>query len=151
MPFEEEKSRIFSKYVGLVSLTGGSMVLREPFHELPFKGTPIVKQGETLFEIITKEDGFGFGLALARIVQTEPHYHNRTRELYVVVSGMLDLEIGRHMYTRPEVSYKLGTGKRAHSIPIKRVHQASAYHCGVAWVYVYTFPPFDPADYHVLR
>ena len=126
------------------------MTVQKPLHALPFKGDPIVKQGETIYEIITKEDGFGFGLALARIVQTEPHYHTLTQELYVVVSGMLDLEIGRFRHSQPELHYKLGTG-RAHSIPIRRVHQASAYDCKAAWVYVFTFPSFDPTDYHVLR
>ena len=32
-----------------------------------YKGEPIIKGSETIYELITKEDGFGFGLALVRI------------------------------------------------------------------------------------
>ena len=71
--------------------------------------------GETINELITSVDDIGFGLARAEIQQSERHFHQKTTEVYVLISG--ELLIYRHGFvpirlTQPGDSFTLKTGIR---------------------------------------
>ena len=117
------------------------------------KGKPIVKGSETIYEIIRGKDGFGFGLSLVRITDgwNETHYHDRTKELYVVIWGGLEVELAylsRHKHPRWRSSPEyLKPGESVTIIPGKG-HRARAFFRSIGWFYVFTYPLFDPADYY---
>ncbi|MDP2671179.1 MAG: hypothetical protein Q8P13_01825 [bacterium] len=122
--------------------------MEEPNPELiGYKGEPIVKGSETIYEMVTAEDGFGFGVALVRITDqpNEGHWHEHTRELYVVVWGELSVRSGPKGRRESITSSIREGGSR--SIEPGHVHQSHALGSH-AWFYVFTWPPFDPADYH---
>jgi len=48
---------------------------------------------ETIYEMVATQEGLGFSVAIADIVQSEPHYHVYTIETYVVLSGVLEVMI----------------------------------------------------------
>ena len=122
---------------------------------LGVKGEPIVKGSETIYEIIKGEDSFGFGLALVRIEgePNEAHYHERTREVYVVVWGSLEVrlaDINRDKILTWRTSNKYVGAGHSLEIPRGKGHQARAPTFVRAWFYVFTFPPFSQDDYHPL-
>ncbi len=45
--------------------------------------------GETIYEIVSGEDNQGFGLAVADIIRSQPHFHRNTVESYTLLSGRL--------------------------------------------------------------
>lgn len=98
--------------------------------------------GETIYEIITKEDDEGFGLALAVISKSEPHYHNDTLEQYTLLDGKLLVHIGRHQIMLEKPLYTV-------IIPKGKVHWAEACPKGSsAKVQVITSPAWTPEDHH---
>lgn len=124
--------------------------MTEPNPEvIGYKGEPIVRGSETIYEIITAEDGVGYGLALVRIGNktNEAHYHERTTEMYVALWGSLQMYITHpgekvNPVVLPEtygMTIRPGDVHRALSVASKSDH---------SWFYVFTWPPFDPADYH---
>jgi len=129
--------------------------MSEPKPELlGFKGKPIVKGSETIYEIIKKDAGLGFGLALVRIEGewNEPHFHKEMREVYVVIWGDIEIKLvlmppngvpdwGK----RPK--FHVGSGSSVVIAP-RRAHQTRAIRSRYAWFYVFTFPPFDQSDYY---
>jgi hypothetical protein len=131
-------------------------MLVEPNPEkLGAKGPPIVQGSETIWEIVKAEDGFGFGLALVRIEGgwNEAHFHEKTKEVYVVVWGKIEVRLGfasglpGHLRPVWRATNRFpGIGQ---ALAIRGAHQARAHNLDHAWFYVYTFPAFDPADYHL--
>ena len=53
----------------------------------------IVVPCEEIFEIVTDTDGLGWGLAVARIVESRPHVHEKTKETYTLISGVLKVHL----------------------------------------------------------
>lgn len=51
---------------------------------------------ETIYEIITADDNTGFGIALADIKKSDPHFHRKTVEVYTLISGKLVVHLGDH-------------------------------------------------------
>jgi len=122
---------------------------------LGFRGEPIVKGSETIYEIIRREEGFSFGLALVCIEGgwNEAHFHEKTGEVYVVVWGELEVRLADitwlefPVWRKPNQCVSVGTSLVIHP---RQGHQAIASTLARAWFYVFTFPPFDRTDYHVL-
>ena len=62
------------------------------------KIVPAERGTETIYEIVTAEDGLGFGFAEAEITRSARHYHLKTSETYVLISGRLKVWAGRNVY-----------------------------------------------------
>ena len=120
------------------------------------RGEPIVRGSETIWEIVTEEDGFGFGLALVRIADewNEPHFHEGTLEIYMVVWGQIEVRLANVTLDNRAIWRGFNTlVDPGHFLDIqhRQGHQTRASNGTHAWFHVLTFPPFDPADYHVLE
>jgi mannose-6-phosphate isomerase-like protein (cupin superfamily) len=106
---------------------------------------------EVIFEIIKDPNG-SFGVAVAIIVQSKPHFHEHTYESYLVLEGQLDLhEEGSH----EKVPLRLGPnegflekGFRAIYPGRTRSHWAKA-HGKPAVVLVISSPAWTPEDHHL--
>lgn len=109
-----------------------------------YKRKVVVPDGqETIYEIITEEDGLGFGLAVADVVRSVPHLHRHTREKYVLVSGRLQVVIGNGTHHLCEPGHAV-------DIPLNAVHWAKSANEAPARILVLTFPPWSPDD-HVIQ
>jgi mannose-6-phosphate isomerase-like protein (cupin superfamily) len=58
-----------------------------------------VNPAEIVYEITTYKNGLPFGIAIADIQQSEPHFHKITMEIYSVVQGNLEVRLSseRHV------------------------------------------------------
>ena len=52
-----------------------------------------VNPAEIVYEVTTIKSGLPFGIAIADIQQSEPHYHEVTIETYTVVQGDLEVSL----------------------------------------------------------
>lgn len=71
---------------------------------------------EIVYEVTTAEDGLPFGIAIADIEQSVPHYHRRTVETYTGVQGELEVKMG-------EDTHVLRPGDVL-QIPVGTIHSA---------------------------
>ncbi|MCL5239554.1 MAG: cupin domain-containing protein [Candidatus Marsarchaeota archaeon] len=108
------------------------------------EGTKVKMPAELVFELrdkigeIGKGGNEGIGIALARIVNAEPHWHEHTHEYYYVVSGR-----GVAHVDDDRISLK------AHDwleIPLKAVHRVES-RLGI-YVLAITSPPWSKEDHH---
>ena len=74
---------------------------------------------ETVYEMVTAEDGLGFGLAVADIKQSVPHRHRQTKETYILISGRLQVTILATAHVLNQPGQKL-------EIPVGQPHWAAA-------------------------
>ncbi len=99
--------------------------------------------GEIVYEIVTGEDGQGFGLAVASIMSSKPHHHLVTTEVYTWISGRLIVHIDGH----PFLLERPGAGVK---IPLGTIHWAESLdQTTYARISVVTVPAWTPED-HIL-
>ena len=98
---------------------------------------------ETIFEVLAEEDGLGFGLAVADVIRSVPHFHRFTRETYILVSGRLQVVIGNGTHHLCEPGHAV-------DIPPGMIHWAKSADDAPARVLVLTFPPWSPEDHVIL-
>ncbi|MBI2637719.1 MAG: cupin domain-containing protein [Candidatus Sungbacteria bacterium] len=100
--------------------------------------------GEVIFEVITAEDGEGFGQAIVDIHASKEHYHTRTVEFYTLISGRLAV------YINGKATLLESPGDTA-KIPIGAWHWAeSRPESSSARVSVITIPAWSESD-HILK
>jgi mannose-6-phosphate isomerase-like protein (cupin superfamily) len=95
-------------------------------------------ESEVVYEITTQECGLPFGIAIADIVQSAPHYHKRTEETYLVVQGELEVSLG-------EESHILHIGQALH-VPPGVVHSARSRGDEPARLVVICIPEYSQGD-----
>ena len=98
---------------------------------------------EVIYEIVTKEDDQGFGLAVADVIRSKPHRHLITAESYVLLSGRLLVYIGNCPFSleRPGALIK---------IPLGATHWAETLNHGCpARISIVTIQAWTPED-HIL-
>lgn len=100
--------------------------------------------GETIYEIVTAEDNAGFGLAVAEIEKSQPHYHLKTRETYTLISGVLRVHIGEHMKVLEHA------GESA-QIPKGVTHWAEQVGKEIPRVSILAIPAWTPKDHHLVK
>ena len=89
--------------------------------------------GETR-RLISAEDGTPAGLHVVHILESEPHYHERTAEIYYILAGWGRMRIGEEVF-----EVEPGT---ALYIPPGKVHAGR----GGFVAAVVCVPPLDPDD-----
>jgi quercetin dioxygenase-like cupin family protein len=92
---------------------------------------------ETVYEL-TPGSGLPFGIAIADIEQSAPHFHKLTIETYTVVQGTLELSLDGERLV-------LQTGDIARIAP-GVVHSGRSIGDLAARITVTTIPEFSPAD-----
>jgi len=101
--------------------------------------------GEVIREIVVADDGAGFGVADADIAESRPHYHTKTEELYVLLSGKLEVFLGTA--TREVLEQPLQTLR----IPLHTLHWARSIGNVPARVLVVTLPVWVMTDHHLVE
>ena len=99
--------------------------------------------GETIYEIITEEDGLSFGMAVADIERSEAHMHRDTTEIYTVLEGEVELTI--------DGKTKILTAGDTITIRPGPVHSAKSLTKKRARVSVTSSPPWSPSDHHLVK
>ena len=84
--------------------------------------------------LITAADGTEAGLHVVHIIESEPHYHERTAEIYYILAGWGRMRVGDEVF-----EVEPGT---AIYIPAGKVHAGRGGFVSV----VVCVPPFDPED-----
>ena len=84
--------------------------------------------------LITAADGTEAGLHVVHIVESEPHYHRRTAEIYYILAGSGRMRVADEVF-----EVEPGT---AIYIPPGKVHAGRGRFVTV----VVCVPPFDPDD-----
>lgn len=98
---------------------------------------------EVIYEVVTRDDkDAGFGLAVADITESAPHYHSEMTEVYSLVSGRVVVKFGG------EQRVLLSPGDTI-VIPPDTVHSAKTLQAGPARVAILSLPPWSPED-HIL-
>lgn len=94
---------------------------------------------EIVYEVTTGENGLPFGIAIADIEQSVPHFHKRTIEIYTGVQGELEVRLG-------EDTQILHPGDTI-QIPIGVVHSARTLGEFPARVTVTSVPEWSAEDH----
>jgi len=100
--------------------------------------------GETIYEIVTAQDNAGFGLAVAEIEKSQPHYHLKTHETYTLISGILNVHIG-------ESVVRLIVPGKSVEIPMDVIHWAEKIGEERPRISVLTVPAWVPEDHHLIE
>lgn len=104
---------------------------------------PIVVSGERIFELVTGRDTLGCGVALVELVQSEEHWHDHTQEVYILLSG----EVEVYLNNGPVRLLKFGD---AVVIPAGTRHWAWRLHDEPTRLLVVSEPPWTPEDHHLV-
>jgi mannose-6-phosphate isomerase-like protein (cupin superfamily) len=95
---------------------------------------------EIVYEMTTYQNDLPFGIAIADIQQSEPHYHKVTMETYTVVQGDLDVRLGAESHTlHPGDVIKIAPGV---------IHSSRSLSETPARITVTTIPAFSEDDYY---
>jgi mannose-6-phosphate isomerase-like protein (cupin superfamily) len=97
---------------------------------------------ETIYEVITAENGLGWGMVIADFGESEPHFHHHTSEAYVVLEGELEVIL------KEKESHFLKTGDFIF-IESGQIHQARAIGDKPARIAAFTFPAWSPEDHYL--
>jgi mannose-6-phosphate isomerase-like protein (cupin superfamily) len=95
---------------------------------------------EIIYEVTTYKNGLPFGIAIADIQQSEPHYHNVTIETYTVVQGELEVSLN----TEPHILHPGDVIKISPGV----IHSAKSLNETPARITVTTIPEFSQDDYY---
>ena len=114
--------------------------------KVPCKSKVIAPNGlEVVWEIITKEDNLGFGMAVADIIKSAPHFHKKMFEIYILVSGILEVFVN----SKSKLLSLPGEGVR---ILPERNHWARSYGEKIpARVLVWSYPAWTLEDHHLMK
>ena len=100
---------------------------------------------ELVWEIITKEDNLGFGMAVADIIKSVPHFHKKMFEIYILVSGILEVFVNG----KSKLLSLPGEGVR---ILPERNHWARSYGEKIpARVLAWSYPAWTLEDHHLMK
>lgn len=98
-------------------------------------------EAEIVYEITKQHDGLPFGIAIADIQESRPHFHKVTWELYICVQGNLDVYLGEQCHPiKPGDSIEISPGV---------VHYARSNTQDPSRLIVVTIPEFSESDYYV--
>lgn len=98
---------------------------------------------EVIYEIVTESDGLGWGVAVAEVTMSKPHFHKHTEEEYLLLSGKLNVHVGGTTYFLEK------PGDKVHIFP-GAVHWAESPDLdNVGSIRVITIPAWTPED-HIL-
>jgi len=97
-------------------------------------------RAEIVYEMTTHQKDLPFGIAIADIQQSEPHYHKVTMETYTVVQGDLEVRLGAE-------SHILHPGDVI-KIPLGVIHSARSLRDTPARIIVIAIPAFSMEDYY---
>ncbi|MDP3771287.1 MAG: cupin domain-containing protein [bacterium] len=106
---------------------------------------PVIVPGERIFEFVTAADDQPYGIALVEVQESQPHWHNHTRECYLLVRGCVEV------FLDGEPTMLEHFGDRV-VIPPGVPHWARAVGGGgqPAIVTVISKPAWTPEDHHVV-
>lgn len=94
---------------------------------------------ETIYELVSTQEGMGWSLAIADIVETVPHFHNYTSETYTLVTGILEVTIeGKNFCLFPGDVIQ---------IPLKAIHSAKSLTDTPARILVSCVPGWTVEDH----
>ena len=105
---------------------------------------PVTVPGERIFEFVTAADDQSYGLAVAEIQESQPHWHDRTRECYTLLRGRVEVFVDGKPTTLERFGDRI-------VIPPGVPHWAKS--CGVepATIAVLSEPAWNPADHHLVE
>lgn len=112
--------------------------------------------GEVIYEIITEEDGLGFGIAIAEISESRAHFHRHAKEFYFLLEGSISVEIMNIWGARDPVASAENSVVILHAynrmlyIPPGHPHQAKKIGENPGKVLVFTTPAWSSKDHHLL-
>jgi quercetin dioxygenase-like cupin family protein len=114
---------------------------REPTIDQSLHQNRKARAAEIVYEITTQQSGLPFGIAIADIQQSEPHFHKVTLETYTLVQGDLEVSLDgeRHVLHPGDVI----------KIPLGVVHSARSLDKTPARITVTTIPEFSQEDYYL--
>ena len=98
---------------------------------------------ETVYEVTTQDTGLPFGIAIADIKQSAPHFHRQTIETYTVVQGDLEVSLDKEkqvLHSGDVVRIQPGVVHSARSISEKP-----------ARIVVICVPEFSVEDYFLVE
>ncbi|TSC82775.1 MAG: hypothetical protein G01um101420_133 [Parcubacteria group bacterium Gr01-1014_20] len=100
---------------------------------------------ETVYEVVTSGDGTGFGIAVADIIQSKPHRHEKMIETYTLVEGMLAVRIDDRVFL-------LSVEGQSIQIFPGQVHSAWSHYGREhpARVLVFSSPAWTLEDHHLV-
>jgi len=107
---------------------------------MPWKKIEV--SGETIYEVVTEKDDPRFSFAVAEIEQSQAHFHKKTIEVYILISGKLEVRIGH-------CAIILSRPGDIVTIPLDAVHSARSLVRERSWVAVLTLPPWSSKDQHI--
>lgn len=103
---------------------------------------------EVIYEVVTGDDNAGFGFAVADIDHSQMHIHNKTTEVYILVSGDVYIQLGKIGEAGSNLVHLLRPGDTV-TIPPNTHHYAISARKESARVAVLTIPAWSPDD-HIL-
>jgi mannose-6-phosphate isomerase-like protein (cupin superfamily) len=95
--------------------------------------------GETVWEVFTPRDKLPVGIAVARIVRSEPHFHRKTHEWYITIRGTGIVKVGRRRL-------RLRRGSILHIRP-GMVHTAERLGSKPFEIIAVSYPPWSARDH----
>lgn len=110
-----------------------------------YKNKVVAEDGkETVYVLFSEAEAqkLGFGVAVADIEQSVQHYHLKTRETYVLISGRLEVKMRgtTHTLTAPGQSIE---------IPVNTIHSAKSLQGTSARIVVLTVPGWQVDDHRL--
>lgn len=108
---------------------------------------PVVVPGERIFEYVTAADQQPYGIAIAEIMASQPHRHDRTRECYTLLRGRLEVFLKIGGEAGSAILSRFGDNV---VIPIGATHWARSLGDRPAIVAVASTPAWTPEDHHLV-
>jgi len=100
-----------------------------------------VFEAEIVYEVTTQANGLPFGIAIADIRQSVPHFHKHTTETYTVVQGDLEVRLDGEKYRLdPGDVIKISPGV---------IHSARSLGGAPARITVTCIPEWSQEDHHI--
>ena len=124
-----------------VTRTEGSMKELEPTIDPGLYQNRKANPAEVVYEVTTHKNALPFGIAMADIQQSKPHFHKVTMETYAVVQGSLKVSLNSEQHIlHPGDVIKISPGV---------VHSARSLDERPARITVTTIPEFSQEDYYL--
>src|SRR3989344_7149008 len=103
--------------------------------------------GEVIHEIVSSEDGLGYGEAVILLQESKPHVHFQTAEAYFMLEGSADVFITDDCGATRTTTLLPG---KSLSIPIGSWHYAKSNSPSPACLIAITMPAWSSVD-HITR